>query len=138
MMRPSLEHVDTYWTLNLDRENEMHPSKGVFWDICGQLLAFPFKENYFKSGLAKSGDTYAHKRIWSAVRPKGCNKPFNYYPRGRIEINSRGKAILYMNPNVDESWLPEIMAQFGLAEYPRIIYDSSNHYKCYLDDGWKA
>ena len=116
----------------------MPPTKGVFWDIDGLLLAFPYMKDCCSAGLAKTGDTYAHKRLWSEIRPQGCGKPYNYYPRGSIEINHQGKAILYMNPNVDESLLPEIMTQFGLEEYPKIIYDNSNHYKCYLDDGWKA
>lgn len=116
----------------------MQSSKGVFWEIDGMIFAFPFKEHYFSFGLAKSGDTYAHKKLWQEVKPKRCNKPYNYYPRGRIEINSKEKAILYMNPNVDESLIPEIMIQFGLKEYPKVIYDNSSHYKCYLDDGWKA
>ncbi len=116
----------------------MKPSKGIFWEIDGLLLAFPFVENIFDFGLAKSGNTYVHKKLWSEIKPKGCNKPYNYYPRGRIEINSRGKAILYMNPNVDETLIPEIMIKFGLTEYPKVIYDNSNHYKCYLDAGWKT
>ena len=116
----------------------MRPTKGVFWVVDGLLLAFPYTEDCHSAGLAKSGDTYAHKRLWSEIKPQRCGKPYNYYPRGRIEINHQGKAILYMNPNVDESLLPEIMTQFGLEEYPKIIYDNSNHYKCYLDDGWKA
>lgn len=116
----------------------MQPSKGVFWVIDGLLLAFPFRDDYFNSGLAKSGDTYAHKKLWLEVRPKQCNKSYNYYPRGRIEINSKGKAFLYMNPNIDESLIAEVMIQFGLTEYPKIIYDNSNHYKCYLDEGWKS
>ena len=32
----------------------------------------------------------------------------------------------------------QIMDDFGLYEYPKIIYDNSLHYKCYLDDGWRA
>lgn len=43
-----------------------------------------------------------------------------------------------MNPNVDKSLVPEIIIQFGLTQYPRILYDNSQHYKCYLDDGWVA
>ena len=116
----------------------MQPAKGVFWAIDGQLLAFPYMENCHSSGQAKSGDTYAHKKLWPEIRPKGCGKPYNYYPRGRIEVNSKGKAILYMNPNVDESLVPEIMIQFGLSEPLEIVYDNSNHYKCYLDDSWTA
>ena len=116
----------------------MQPTKGVFWCVDGSLFAFPYTENKYDFGLAKSGDTYAHKKLWPQVKPKGCNRPYNYYPRGRIEINSKGKAILYVNPNVDKSLIPEIIIQFGLQEYPKVVYDNSNHYKCYLDDGWKA
>ena len=111
------------------------PSKGVFWDIDGFLSAFPFIENMFDSGLANSGDTYVHKRLWPEIKPKKCNKPYNYYPRGRVEINPKGKAVLYMNANVDEALISEIIVQFGLTEYPKIVYDNSNHYKCHLDDG---
>ena len=106
--------------------------------IDGVLLAFPYMKNRFPSGLAKSGDTYVHKKLWPDVMPKGCGKPYHYYPRGRIEINSKGKVLLYMNPNIDKSVIPEIMIQFGLAEYPKIIYDNSRHYKCCLDDGWNS
>lgn len=102
------------------------------------IIGIPIHKNNVDSGLAKSGDTYAHKKLWSAIRPPKSNKPYNYYPRGRVEITSRGTAILYMNPNVDETLIPEIMIQFGLSEYPKVIYDNSNHYKCYLDNGWKA
>lgn len=114
------------------------PSRGVFWYIDGKLLAFPYGENEFTSGIAKSGNTYVHKGLWREVRPKGCDKPYNYFPRGRIEITSKGKAILYMNPHVEEIMIPEIMVRFGLKEYPKIIYDNSLHYRCYLDNEWKA
>lgn len=42
-----------------------------------------------------------------------------------------------MNSNVSESLLSEIKTEFGIITDPRIIYDNSNHYKCYLDEGWK-
>ena len=116
----------------------MTPSKGIFWIINDKLYAIPFRKNEFMFGLAKSGDTYVHKKLWLKIRPKKCNKPYNYYPRGRIEINSKGNPIMYANPNVDKSFLAENMIYFGLTESPKIIYDNSFHYKCYLDDGWKG
>ena len=64
---------------------KLQSAKGVFWVVEGSLLAFPFENGTFDSGLAKSGDTYAHNKLWRQVRPKKSNKPFNYYPRGRIE-----------------------------------------------------
>lgn len=111
-------------------------NRGIFWDVNGELLAFPFVEDNL-TGIAKSGNTYNHKKLWPFVKPKGCNKPYNYYPRGRVEINNKGKVIIYMNPNISESLLSEIKIEFGIITEPRVIYDNSNHYKCYLDDGWK-
>ena len=49
-----------------------------------------------------------------------------------------GSSIVYMNPNIAEEYVKQIMDDFGLYEYPKIIYDNSLHYKCYLDDGWRA
>lgn len=112
-------------------------SRGVFWIINDELLAFPFTDEY-SEGIAKSGNTYNHKKLWNEIKPKGCNKPYNYYPRGRVEISNKGKPIIYMNPNVDDSFIPLIRTEFGLWESPTIRYDNSQHYKCYLDDGWKS
>lgn len=112
-------------------------SRGIFWVIDDALYAFPFIET-LDTGLAKSGNTYNHKKLWNYVRPKKCNKPFDYYPRGRVEISNKGKPIIYMNPNIDESYLPEIRTQFGLRTEPTIRYDYSDHYKCYLDEGYSS
>lgn len=112
-------------------------SRGVFWIINDELLAFPFTDEY-SEGIAKSGNTYNHKKLWNEIKPKGCNKPYNYYPRGRVEISNKGKPIIYMNPNVDDSFIPLIRTEFGLRESLTIRYDNSQHYKCYLDDGWKS
>ena len=111
-------------------------SRGVFWVIDGDLWAFPFTEEY-KGGVADSGATYNHKRLWPNVKPRGCNQPFNYYPRGRVDFNAKGKPIIYLNPNIDESIISEIRTAFGLRSQHILRYDNSEHYKCYLDDGWK-
>ena len=119
------------------KSNATKMSRGVFWIINDELLAFPFTDEY-SEGIAKSGNTYNHKKLWNEIKPKGCNKPYNYYPRGRVEISNKGKPIIYMNPNVDDSFIPLIRTEFGLRESPIIRYDNSQHYKCYLDDGWKS
>ena len=111
-------------------------SRGVFWVVDGELLAFPFYENA-TSGIAKSGNTYNHKKLWSEIQPSGKRVPYNYYPRGRVDISNKGKAIIYMNPNIDDSIVSQIKIEFGITETPTIRYDYSDHYKCYLDDGWK-
>lgn len=111
-------------------------SRGVFWVINEELLSFPFIETSF-DGVAKSGNTYNHKKLWPDVKPHGCNKPYNYYPRGRVDITNKGKPVIYMNPNIDDSIIQQIRSDFGLRTEPTIRYDYSDHYKCYLDDGWK-
>lgn len=113
-----------------------YASRGVFWVIDDTLFAFPFIEDA-EFGVAKSGNTYNHKKLWEYVKPKKCNKPFDYYPRGRVEFTGKGKPIIYMNPNIDESLVPEIKIKFGLRDDPVIHYDGSDHYKCHLDAGYK-
>lgn len=112
------------------------PTRGVFWVIDDELLAFPFID-YDTQGVAKSGNTYNHKKLWPDVKPKGCNKPYNYYPRGRVDFSNKGKPIVYMNPNIPDDLISDIKFEFGLREAPTVRYDNSQHYKCYLDDGWK-
>lgn len=87
--------------------------RGVFWVIEKQLFAFPFVEGA-QYGVAKSGLTYNHKSLWPHVRPKGCNKPYNYYPRSRVDYNSKGKPVLYMNQNITLKYVPDILKVFEL------------------------
>ena len=113
--------------------DEEKPKKGVFWLIDdSELLAFSFEEGE-TLGVSKSGTNYNHKLLWEHVKPRGCNKPFDYYPRGRVEISNRGKPIVYMNNNIGEDAIALIMQAFGLREMPMIHYDGSEHYQCYLD-----
>ncbi len=52
--------------------------RGVFWVIDGELLAVPYEDNS-TIGIAKSGDNYNHRLLWDYVKPRKCNKPFDYY-----------------------------------------------------------
>lgn len=106
------------------------PKRGVFWIIDGELIAYPFDEKA-TDGVAKSGNTYNHKLLWEHIKP--CNKPFDYYPRGRVDYNAKGIAIIYMNPHIDDELIFDIKKTFGITSEPIIRYDYSEHYKCYLD-----
>ena len=110
--------------------------RGVFWVIEGELLAVPFNEEA-KVGIAKSGKNYNHRLLWEHVRPKGCRKPFDYFPRGRVEKNTRGDSIIYMSPYVPEEMLPDIIHAFELSGETKIRYDNSRHYKNYMVDDRK-
>jgi len=113
------------------------PSRGVFWVVDGEFFAFPFTDENAE-GVSKSGNTYNHKKLWSIVKPKGCSYTYNYYPRGRVEISSKGKPVIYVNPNIEESVILQIVKEFGLLTELEIKHDHSEHYKCYTDDGWEA
>ena len=105
------------------------PHKGVFWLIDGKIWAVPFDKQKYEYGISKSGDSYVHRK---------CRYSYNYYPRGRVEITSKNLCILYMNPNIGEEYIDEIMKKFGLESVEKIIYDNSSHYRSYLDIEWKA
>ena len=117
-------------------------SNGIFWiiDDENKLLAYPFGSVDSFEGIAKSGTTYNHKRLWNELKPRGSKLAFNYYPRGRVDWDNKGRPVIYMNPNIDDSWLPSIKQEFGIrpSDNCKIQYDYSEHYKCHLDDGWKA
>ena len=107
-----------------------HGKRGVFWAVGGKLLPYPFDSRILEA-IAKSGNTYNHNLLQESEKPK--NKPFNYYPRGRVDINSNSKAVIYMNPNIGEEFISEIKTAFVLNSDLIIKYDRSEHYKCYLD-----
>lgn len=110
---------------------------GVFWVVHGKLLAYVFHEGA-DIGVAKSGRTFNHKKLWPEVCGKELRRfSYNYFPRGRVDVDGKGRPIVYMNPNIDSGLLSEISAAFCLAEPPILRYDHSAHYRCYMDEGWK-
>ncbi|MCR5066976.1 MAG: hypothetical protein K6A14_02815 [Erysipelotrichaceae bacterium] len=59
-------------------------------------------------------------------------KPFNYYPRGRVEIRN-DEARIFINPLLNEERIIEyIKEQFNLKENMvgsvRVLVDNSRHY----------
>lgn len=88
---------------------------------------------------SKHGDNYNHEKTWNGFAgdiKKG--KPYDYFPRGRVEI-SRGKVKIYLNPHLmDESIIDTIKKEFCLSvergvKCIQVIPDYSDHYRCYLD-----
>lgn len=106
--------------------------RGVFWLIEGQLLAYPFDGSH-PEGIAKSENTYNHKKLWDSLKPAGRHVPFDYYPRGRVEITNQNVPVIYMSPHIGTEWVGQIMLAFEIPTVPVIRYDYSMHYHCYLD-----
>lgn len=72
-------------------ENRKTHKCGVFWIVEGELMAVPYDEDAAE-GLSKHGNNYNYRLLWPHVRPKGTNRQFDYYPRGRVEYNTQGRA----------------------------------------------
>ncbi len=111
--------------------------KGIFWLIGGELLNVKVTCNESGSAIqkvqysSKSGENFNHKAEWEQIPHKITkSKPYNYYPRGRVEIKN-GKATVYLNPalNIDE--ITEIIkAEFGLSDIKTVFKsDGSEHYQ---------
>ena len=91
----------------------------------------------FSGFSSQDGMTYNHKETWKTL-PKEITRgrPFDYYPRGRVEI-ANGKATIWMNGNILEL-ADEIKKIYGLSQLSsvRVKEDGSSHYKCHLDDDY--
>lgn len=117
-------------------------TNGIFWYIDDEdkLLSYPFGSVDCPNGLAKSGNTYNHKKFWNDLKPKGSKTTYNYYPRGRVDWDRLNRATIYLNPNIPEDIINKVKVDFGIrsSDDCKIQYDFSDHYKSHLDDGWKA
>lgn len=130
--------------------------KGIFWFLCfvdqeGELiftgeimsLSIPCDEDGNPkvpvSFNSKNGCSNTHKASWQTVTKgrKDLRKiPWNYFPRGRVEI-SRGRAFVFMNPRIlgCGDYLELIKETFGIACLDvRVKIDNSAHYQCTILD----
>lgn len=116
--------------------------KGVFW-IADKRYIFriPCDTNGYITGEtdyplnSKDGTNYNHKLLWVKL-PKSItgNKPFDYYPRGRVEVRN-GRATVYLNPDINVAEVQNYITEtFGLSKenginFVRFVSDGSDHYK---------
>lgn len=82
---------------------------------------------------SKNGDHYNHKKTWEeyvSAELRG-GKPYNYYPRGRVEIKEKGKAKIFLNPDIaTEEIIAYIVEEFRLqCREVKVIADGSRHYQ---------
>ena len=82
---------------------------------------------------SKSGDNFNHRFEWEHLdRRITEGQPFNYYPRGRVEIKNR-KATVFLNPIINKQCIvSKIIDEFALMSGEligiNIKSDGSNHY----------
>ena len=50
-----------------------------------------------------------------------------------IDLQNQVIPIIYMSPHIDISYVEDIKLAFGLTTVPKLVYDYSEHYKCFLD-----
>lgn len=120
-----------FWVKDID-----NPTNELFFLIDTDLEGNP----YSTDGLnAKSGTTYNHQLLWSELSRKETEgKPYNYFPRGRVQIRN-GVVDIYLNPNLDKKdTINLIIDNYNLTSKNgikkiRIHRDYSDHYKCHLD-----
>ena len=121
--------------------------KGLFWvltDGNGEQKLLKYTTICDKNGVAqngqpaynsKKGNSFSHEQTWPLLTEnmpqKIKSKPWNYYPRGRVEI-ANGKATVYLNPVLLEWPLIDlvIIDEFDLKDFPvRFVPDHSKHYE---------
>lgn len=130
---------------------ETQLQRGIFWikdinDISASNLYFtiPCDSNgntmhdTYVEYTSKDGKSYNHENTWKKLSSKETNnKPFNYYPRGRVEIRN-GKAMIYCSPFIYgdelEKWCIDKFNLTSVNGIKKVTMhaDNSEHYKCYL------
>ena len=134
-----------------EKEEGVAVKKGIFWcyvmvfddDMYSHVLqtvmvscdrnGTPTEKVEFSS---KSGENFNHKIKWEKLA-KNSRHPYNYFPRGRVEI-SKGVVRIFANPVIlaEEEAKNLIVTSFeleGVKDEIKWIADNSAHY-CYVVD----
>ena len=82
-----------------------------------------------------------HQKLWGELPHYiTAGLPFNYLPRGRVEIRKGGKAIIFCSLHICTEETKQLMTEeFGLTAENGITHisikaDGSAHYRCALDN----
>jgi hypothetical protein len=121
--------------------------KGLFWVVQTEneeCELYTYSVSCNRNGIketdqhaynSRKGDSFSHEATWpllvEKMPQKIRNKPWNYFPRGRVEI-ANGKATVYYNPVLtDRKEMKEsIIREFKLIGLlVRFVPDYSKHYQ---------
>ena len=118
-----------FWIKDLDNlENNSNYLIKIETNENGDVLDYPFPLN------SKKHNNYVHSKTWPLLPSNLTNsKPFDYYPRGRVEIKN-GDKMIYLNPVLNkEEIINYIKKEFCLTGSVKVIPDFHEHYKCEFD-----
>lgn len=138
------ENPNYSWAKECDEERD---KKGIFWivdrenlennepflfripvDIVGKLCCLTEIPPFY----SKYGDNYNYRKTWESYVPAEVRqgKPYNYYPRGRVEIKEMFKAKIFLNPDIaDEKIIAYIVEKFRLERRDvKVIATKSKRY----------
>lgn len=121
--------------------NNVRSSNLYFTIPCDVFGDINDPEFHIPDSMSSTGsDNYNHQRVWNSLdRRYTKGKPFNYYPRGRVEI-SNGVAKVFHSPRIPQDELRQfVIDKFNLTQHNgikkiKMIADGSDHYRCYLDN----
>lgn len=119
-----------FWIV--DREN-LKNNEPYLFRIPVDLVGNPCALTSIPPLNSKNGDHYNHKKTWEeyvSAELRG-GKPYNYYPRGRVEIKGKGKVKIFLNPDIaTDEIIAYIVEKFRLQQRAvNVIADGSKHYQ---------
>ncbi len=126
-----------FWCNVIYFDDDMYSHKLMVQMVKCDLTGLALEEAEFSS---KSGDSFNHRVEWEkkAATERFCRqKPYNYYPRGRVEVKN-GEVRIFANPVIieDEDAKALIVKSFELTSVQtgiRWIADNSKHYRYAID-----
>lgn len=107
--------------------------------LCDTRGNFIDKSSINPDTLSKDETGFNHQKVWQTLDKRITdNKPYNYYPRGRVEIKN-GKAVIYANVSIAtedlKNWAISVFNLIKENGIKAVVLkaDGSNHYKSHLD-----
>jgi len=114
-----------------------NPMKGPFWAIKEIILTYDGRADSEKWEIKcypvsiQIKPTPSHKDIWKKVCGEYKYRSWNYFPRGRVEINGK-TAVVYANPECysNPELIPQLIEKYNLEHIDLICkIDNSAHYR---------
>ena len=148
-LKPKMNYEELFAEFE-EQEKRDALGKGLFWLVkndsekfelfCIKILCYRDCETLEKieTGICES-EKLNYERAWAKLdKAVTQGKPYNFYPRGRVQIK-KGKATIYLNPALNEEAIIEkICCSFGLTRENEIVdirikNDNSWHYRHLCD-----